>query len=141
MAILRLAVLSVVLSPMTANGTVRITNDPGGKIGTYYSYYTALRDSGQDVIIDGRCSSACTMVLGIVPYDHICVTTRAVLGFHAAWRSAFLGFKTINEPGTRTLWTLYPLPVRQWISQNGGLGLQMIYLSGPRLFAMYRICR
>jgi hypothetical protein len=37
------------------------------------------------VIIDGFCASACTIVLGTVPHDKICVTFRAKLGFHAAW--------------------------------------------------------
>jgi|SRR5215469_18162229 len=33
------------------------------------------------VEIDGTCASACTMLLGIIPRDHICVTTRAKLIF------------------------------------------------------------
>ena len=36
-------------------------------------------------MIDGACLSACTLVLGIVPRERICVTQRAMLGFHAAW--------------------------------------------------------
>ena len=138
---LRFGVLVVALSPMTAGAVVRITGDAGGNIGAYYARFTALRDSGDNIVIDGTCSSACTMVLGIVPPDRICVTARAKLGFHAAWRPGFLGFEIINEPATRTLWNLYPVPVRQWIARHGGLGLQTIYLSGPELFAMYRICR
>lgn len=140
-ATLRFAVLALVLYPMAAGATVRITNDPGGNIGLYFSHFTALRDSGQDVVIDGRCSSACTMVLGIIPHDQICVTPRAVLGFHAAWRSGFLGFRIIDKPATQTLWNLYPVPVRQWIARNGGLGLHMIHISGADLYAMYRVCR
>lgn len=124
-----------------ASATVRITNDKGGNIGVYWSRFMALRDSGQNVVIDGTCSSACTMVLGIVPDDRICMTPRAVLGFHAAWRPGLLGFEIINDPATRTLWDLYPFPIQQWIARHGGLGLQMIYLSGPDLFAMYRQCR
>jgi hypothetical protein len=81
------------------------------------------------------------MVLGIVPHDRICVTANAVLGFHAAWRPGFLGFQVVNDPATRTLWNLYPNPVRQWIARNGGLRFDVIYLSGPELFAMYRQCR
>jgi hypothetical protein len=128
-------------SVTTAAGAVRITDDHGGNIGVYWSRYMALRASGQQIVIDGTCSSACTMVLGIVPYDRICVTANAVFGFHAAWRPGFLGFEVINDPATRTLLSFYPVPLRQWIARNGGLGLQMIYLSGPELFAMYRQCR
>jgi hypothetical protein len=38
----------------------------------------ALRDAGEQIVIDGTCSSACTLVLGIVPHDRICVTSNAV---------------------------------------------------------------
>lgn len=92
------------------------------------------------MIIDGTCSSACTLVLGIVPSDRICVTANAQLGFHAAWRPGFLGFRVINEPATRTLLSFYPNPIRQWIARNGGLGTEMMYLSGRELMAMYREC-
>lgn len=137
------AIASVLVAalPKPAAATVQITDDQGGKIGDYWSRYMALRASGEQVVIDGKCVSACTMVLGIVPQDRICVTPKAVLGFHAAWRPGFLGFEIVNDPATRTLWNLYPVPIRQWIARNGGLGLQMIYLSGPELFAMYRQCR
>ena len=36
-----------------------------------------LRKSGQRVVIDGTCASACTLVLGVIPHDRICVTSRA----------------------------------------------------------------
>jgi hypothetical protein len=80
------------------------------------------------------------MLLGIVPHERICVTRNAELGFHAAWRPGFLGFRVINEPATRTLWSFYPNPIRQWIARNGGLGTEMIYLSGPELLTMYLEC-
>jgi hypothetical protein len=126
--------------PQTAAPTIRITDDRGGNIGQYWARYMAVRDSGERVMIDGTCSSACTMVLGIVPTDRICVTQKAVLGFHAAWRPGFLGLKILNSPATRTLWSFYPPAIRQWITRNGGLGSDMLYLSGPELFAMYRGC-
>lgn len=138
---LAILVAMVVAAPRLASATVRITDDEGGQIGAYWTRYMALRASGEQVVIDGKCDSACTMVLGIIPHDRICMTGNAKLGFHAAYRPGFLGFEVINDPATRTLWNLYPVPIRQWIAHNGGLGLQMIYLSGPELFAMYRQCR
>ena len=124
-----------------AVAAVRITDDHGGNIGEYWARFIALRNSREQIIIDGRCSSACTLVLGIVPRDRICVTANALLGFHAAWRPGLLGLKVINEPGTRTLLNFYPEPVREWIARNGGLSTGMLYLSGPELMAMYRQCR
>jgi len=63
----------------------RIRNDYGGFIHKYKLKYAAIRDSGKRVIIDGVCNSACTLVLGIVPLNRVCVTPRASLGFHTAY--------------------------------------------------------
>jgi hypothetical protein len=130
----------VVTVATTATAAVIIKDDHGGNIGVYWSRYTALRDMGERVIIDGTCSSACTLVLGLVPYDRICVTPNAALGFHAAWRPGSVGTKVINAPGTRTLMSIYPTPIRKWIARNGGLGPDMMYLSGTELRAMYEEC-
>lgn len=131
---------AALVAPSIAAGQVTIKDDYGGNIGEYWSRFTAIRDAKEWVVVDGICSSACTMVLGIVPRDRICVTRNAQFGFHAAWRSGFLGFRVTNGPATQTLWSLYPNPVRVWISRNGGLGPDTIYLSGPELFAMYPKC-
>jgi hypothetical protein len=140
-----IAVFAVVLVALVgsaaASATLRITDDRGGNIGAYWSRYVAARDADEQVIIDGKCSSACTLVLGIVPPRRICVTKNAVLGFHAAWRSNFLGLHVTNEPATRTLMSYYPPPIRQWIARNGGLTDKMLYLSGRDLLALYRECR
>ena len=140
-ALAPLALLAQMTTSGPAAATVRIADDRGGNIGEYWSRFTALRDAKEQVIIDGICSSACTMVLGIVPRDRICVTDNAMLGFHAAYRPGFLGLRVINEPATRTLMSIYPDAIRQWLARNGGLGTETIYLSGPELFALYRKCR
>ena len=84
----RAAVAGAVLTALcvvNAAAATRISYDKGGKIGPYLDAFLNLRKSGEKVIIDGPCLSACTIVLGIVPHDRICVTRRAQLGFHAAW--------------------------------------------------------
>ncbi len=120
--------------------TVRIVDDPGGRIGAYVDRYQGMRSSGQMVIIDGYCASACTIVLGTVPHDRICVTSRARLGFHAAWDPGSKGRKIINSEATQSLYFMYPFEVRHWIDQRGGLTPRMIFLSGRELAAMYRPC-
>jgi hypothetical protein len=140
-ALVPLALLAQVTMSAPATATVRIADDRGGNIGEYWSRFTALRDAKEQVVIDGICSSACTMVLGIVPRDRICVTDNATLGFHAAYRPGFLGSRIVNEPATRTLMSIYPDAIRQWLARNGGLGTETIYLSGPELFALYRKCQ
>jgi hypothetical protein len=99
-----------------------------------------MRTSGEMVIIDGYCASACTIVLGTIPHDRICVTSRARLGFHAAWDSGASGRKIANPGATQSLYSMYPFEVRHWIDQRGGLTPHMIFLSGSELAAMYRPC-
>jgi hypothetical protein len=123
----------------SASATVRITSDPGGQIGPYLEKLQSLRSSGQSVIIDGPCLSACTMVLGMIPRDRICVTSRARLGFHAAWRPEQTGRQT-SEAGAGLLMSVYPQEVRDWINRHGGLSPHLIYLSGGELASMYPRC-
>ena len=73
------------LAASPAEAVVRISRDHGGQIGPYLYAFAVLRSIGESVIIDGPCLSACTLVLGLLPKEKICVTQRARLGFHAAW--------------------------------------------------------
>src|SRR6202051_4526508 len=123
-----------------SDAAVRIVGDPGGRIGAYVDRYQGVRNSGEMVIIDGFCASACTIVLGTVPHDKICVTSRAMLGFHAAWDPGSNGREITNPQATQTLYSIYPFEVRRWIDQHGGLTPHMIFLSGRELAAMYRPC-
>ena len=78
----------------------------GGQIGPYLDRLSVLRNSGERVIIDGPCLSACTMVLGVIPRDRICVTRRARLGFHAAWNPGTDGRPVPNRDGTQLLMSI-----------------------------------
>jgi hypothetical protein len=114
--------------------------DRGGHIGSYVSKYQRLASAGESVIIDGLCASACTILLSELPYDKICVTSRATLGFHAAWNYGPNG-RTFTDPeATLMLYSTYPTPVRRWIASQGGLRPHIIFLSGKSLQAMYRPC-
>ena len=53
----------------SAPATERILDDSGGRIGAYLTKYEALRKSGQRVMIDGTCASACTLLLGVIPHN------------------------------------------------------------------------
>ena len=123
-----------------ASATMRISDDVGGRIGAYVDQYSAIRASGEKVVIDGACLSACTLVLGIVPRNRICVTRRAMLGFHAAWMPGPHGKPVPSAVGTQALWDMYPAHVRRWINARGGLTSKMMFLRGAELFAMYPEC-
>jgi hypothetical protein len=135
------ATISLSVSSTPTSATVRIVGDYGGQIGPYLEQFAALRHSGERVIIDGPCLSACTMILGVIPRDRICVTPRARLGFHAAWNPGDDGAPILSRGGTQLLMEVYPQQVRQWINRRGGLKQRMVFLSGRELASMYRPCR
>jgi hypothetical protein len=131
----------VLLAGMGASqAVVRIGEDRGGRIGTYVDKYQDVRSSGEMVIIDGLCASACTIVLGAVPHDKICVTSHASLGFHAAWDLDDNGHAITNPEATHMLYSMYPPPVKRWINQRGGLTSRMLFLRGKELMSMYHPC-
>jgi len=130
----------LILNVSDASSAVRITNDRGGLIAAYIVRYQRLASSGESVIIDGLCASACTMVLSALPHDRICVTSRATLGFHAAWNYAANGRAFSDPDATLMLYSTYPAPVRRWIARRGGLTPHTIFLSGRSLQEMYRSC-
>src|ERR1700709_420632 len=123
-----------------SHAVVRIAEDRGGRSGTYVDKYQGLRTSGEMVIIDGLCASACTIILGAVPHDKICVTSHAEIGFHAAWDFGANGRAVTNAEATQMLYSMYPSPVKRWISARGGLTPRMIFLKGKQLQALYKPC-
>ena len=136
-----MAAALLALFPQSASAMLVITSDAGGRIGKYVQTYQNAKHSGELVVIDGVCLSACTLVLGIVPADRICITKRATIGFHAAWLPGPSGRRVHSAAGTQALWEYYPANVRQWITSRGGLSQKMLYLRGSELAAMYPQCR
>jgi hypothetical protein len=135
-----LATVLLIACMGASQAVVRIADDRGGRIGTYVDRYQDLRQSGDTVIIDGLCASACTIVLGAIPRDRICVTSHATLGFHAAWDFGANGRAVTNPEATQMLYAMYPSQVKRWISQRGGLTPHMLFLRGKQLQAMYKPC-
>lgn len=123
-----------------SHAAVRIAGDRGGLIETYVDRYERLRTSGETIIIDGLCASSCTIVLGAVAADKICVTSKAALGFHAAWDFGRKGRMITNSDATNYLYSMYPGPVQRWIAARGGLTPHLILLRGKTLKALYKPC-
>ena len=124
----------------SASATMRISEDRGGQIGQYLQTFALVRSSGEKVVIDGNCLSACTLVLGLVPRARVCATPRARLGFHAAWMPDSEGRPVTSPMGTQALWNIYPSNVRHWINRHGGLSRKMIYLQGRDLAGIVPSC-
>jgi hypothetical protein len=130
--------LCAAVSPALAD--IRILVSPGGQVGPFLELFDKVRETGERVVIDGPCLSACTLVLMTVPSERICVTKRAVLGFHAA-RSIDRRGRIYAEPeASKAVQEAYPAPVRHWISRRGGLTSRMLLLRGRELAAIYPRC-
>src|SRR5258707_5067723 len=134
------AVLCGFISP-PAQPEFRILGSGGGQVGPFLDLFGRVRASGERVVIDGPCLSACTLVLSMVPNDRICVTRRAILGFHAA-RSIDPRGRIYAEPqASELVLEAYPSAVRGWIRHRGGLTSRLLLLRGPELAAIYPSCR
>ena len=131
----------IIVSPALAD--LRITRDFGGYVEEYKARYERIRDNDERVIIDGICNSACTLVLGIVPLQRICVTPRASLGFHQAYfdKRWTAGVKVTSIAGTAELMSVYPNPIKDWIARQGGLTPEMKKLkNGVDLWMIVNPC-
>ena len=143
MRITLLSLLLLFVAAAPARADLHITRDHGGYVDEYKSKYKRIRDKGERVIIDGICNSACTLVLGIVPMNKICVTPKASLGFHQAYydKAFTFGIKVTSSEGTSDLMSYYPDTVKDWIRRNGGLTTDMKKVkNGPELWAIIDPC-
>jgi len=139
--LMQLTAVLCALAAVPARAELRILGSPGGQVGPFLDLFERVRDSGETVVIDGPCLSACTLVLSVVPNGRICVTRRAILGFHAA-RSIDRRGRLYAEPeASRVVLEAYPAPVRGWIRRRGGLTSHLLLLRGRELAAIYPSCR
>jgi hypothetical protein len=143
-AVLKTIFLAAVLCGFilpSARAEIRILGSRGGQVGPFLDLFERVRVSGERVVIDGPCLSACTLVLSMVPSDRICVTRRAILGFHAA-RSIDPRGRIYAEPeASELVLEAYPSAVRGWIRSRGGLTSRLLLLRGRELAAIYPSCR
>ena len=124
-----------------SNAMVRIDDDRGGLLGEYLLKFATIRDSGERIMIDGSCFSACTLVTALIPKQRICVTERAKLGFHAGWVDDQNGERAVSIEGTHLMYQMYPREIQHWIKLHGGLGKQTLVLKGRELMAVYPVCK
>ena len=87
---------------------VRIISSGGGSVGEYLDFFARVKQSGERVVIDGPCLSACTLVLSSIPRKRICVTSKAVLGFHAPYLLDKNGRTVHTRKATQAVVAAYP---------------------------------
>ena len=136
-----LTAAAITFAAAPASADVRILQSPGGQVGPFLHLFETLSQSGERIVIDGPCLSACTLVLMTVPSQRICVTPRAILGFHAATSRDFYGRPVAEPEATGVVLSAYPPRIRQWIIRHGGLSSRLLLLRGRELAAMYPRCR
>jgi hypothetical protein len=139
-SLMLVGIAAAAISGSSASATIRITGDPGGLVADYVERFEAARASGEPVIIDGPCLSACTLAIGILPRGQVCATPNAVLGFHAAWRLTENGGRVTSPDATQAMYAVYPANVREWIARRGGLTRRIIILKGRELTAVVPAC-
>src|SRR6476646_8629479 len=136
-----MVVILALFALLPARADVRILSSSGGAVDDYLRIFAQLRASGERIVIDGPCLSACTLVLSTIPKNRICVTRKAVLGFHAPqWVDPRSGRTSRTPEVTRIVTQSYPAGVRAWIKKRGGLTQKVIYLRGKERAALYPRC-
>jgi hypothetical protein len=110
--------------------TIDVYDNHGGSVAQYDARWAALAARGVSVRIVGPCQSACTVLLGHIPRNRICVTPQARFGFHLARL----------PQATATLWNGYSADIKAWINQRGGLTHSFIWMGAPDVFRFFRKC-
>lgn len=94
---------------------VVITSDYGGVLTEYIDKYNQWRQGGEQVEVSDICLSACTLMVGLLNRDQVCVEPTAIFGFH----SATSGLGEFSLIGTHLLWALYPDAVKSLLISKG----------------------
>lgn len=125
-----IAMLAWLLPSMCLAETIDVSDSHGGNVAQYGGRWTALAARGVSVRIVGPCQSACTVLLGHIPRNRICVTPEASFGFHLAHL----------QSATATLWNAYGADIRGWIKQHGGLTSEFIWMRAPDTYRFFHKC-
>jgi hypothetical protein len=122
--------------------TVTIAGDRGGMVGDYLKRYQQQVEKGATFRIDGECLSACTLVLAWADRDRVCVTRRAVLGFHQSHDVRIGRITAESRRTTAFMLANYPTKVADYIAAHGGLPQPagMLWVKGDALRGLVKPC-
>jgi hypothetical protein len=110
--------------------TIDISDKHGGSVAAYSQRWKHLAAEGVHVRIVGACQSACTVLLGYIPREHICVMPAARFGFHLA-----------HKPEMQAvLWHAYAPDIRSWINSHGGLAPSFKWMGAPDTYRYFHRC-
>jgi hypothetical protein len=112
-----IAVFTVVVASSAYAEKIFYLHDPGGNVAAHIYTYSQVNAEYDRVVIDGRCKSACTAVLGVVPLNKICITPSGYFMFHAAHNRD----RSFNFGQTRLMMSTYAPKVRDWVVKHHAL--------------------
>lgn len=127
---IRIAVALALITSRAAAETIDVSDNHGGSVAQYNQRWAGLAARGVDVRVVGPCQSACTVLLGHIARNKICVTANARFGFHLAQKDFATGM----------LWNAYQADIRGWINQHGGLKKDFIWMGAPDTYRFFRKC-
>jgi hypothetical protein len=93
-----------------------ITADHGGITPWYEAKFFGRGAANTYWVVDGPCTSACTIVLGT---SRVCATPRAQFGFHAGHIEPFPFWK--SSLATHQMYQHYPPAVQRWVSTHSAM--------------------
>jgi hypothetical protein len=125
-----LASAVIALPAIAGAETIDVADSQGGLVSVYDARWAGLAARGVHVRIVGPCQSACTVLLGHIPRQNICVTPRAAFGFHQAKVAA----------STARLWAAYGSNIRAWIDAHGGLQKSFVWMRAPDIYRFFKRC-
>src|SRR5215475_14781419 len=125
-----LTVLMCCLAAPVMAETIEVYDNHGGSAAQNNARWAGLAARGVDVGIVGPCQSACTILLGHIPRNKICVTSAARFGFHLARR----------QDATQALWSAYHADIRALIDAPGGLQKDFIWMRSLDTYLYFLRC-
>lgn len=113
---------------VNANRTITIEDGLGGHIEGMIGMLGRIAAADRQVVIDGPCRSACTLLVALGP-SRVCLTAKAELWFH----QASLATGRRSAYWSNAMLRLYPDSIRNFVNGRGGLQRDWIVLKGRQL--------
>src|SRR5215475_10736784 len=116
-SVISITVCTLVIASSAYAEKVFYLHDPGGNVAAHIYTYSHVNAEYDRVVIDGRCKSACTTVLGVVPLNKICITPSGYFMFHAAHNRD----RSLRFGETQLMMSSYAPEVRDWVEKHHAL--------------------
>lgn len=114
--------LAACTAPVTTPAPHVVTHDAGGMLVVREATIARFRAEGRPVEINGRCSSACTLFLGV---DDVCIYPGSMMDFHGP-----SAFASVIIPGIpqRADWAEHN---RRWMAEHYPSRIAEWFMAGP----------